>query len=104
MVRAAALNPAGNSFHLSDSQLVVVHRPAVQKGINRKRNRASCDKAEAAAVVMTTYAGGGSDDESAGGVTSDQLQVVGLVACKCETDIFNALGLQYVPPHMRNIT
>jgi DNA polymerase/3'-5' exonuclease PolX len=25
------------------------------------------------------------------------------VKCNCETDIFKALGLDYVPPHLRNL-
>lgn len=26
------------------------------------------------------------------------------IRCTCETDIFRAIGLSYVPPHMRDIT
>jgi DNA polymerase/3'-5' exonuclease PolX len=33
-----------------------------------------------------------------------QETVVGpAVKCSCETDIFKALGLDYVPPHLRNL-
>lgn len=80
---ATALNPAGNAFKLSDKELVVIKRAAVAKRL-----------------------GGGSSKGKRGRGTGGEEATVVLgpsVECHNETDIFKAVGLNYVPPHMRDL-
>lgn len=131
---AAALNPAGNAFRLSDVELVVIHKADSSR--TGKRDAAALPAAAAgeaavqadgptAAAAAGSHSEGGQRAHDVGsGLTAAELghrrtvhgsrngaaggtiheTVVGpVVKCSCETDIFNALGLAYVPPHLRNL-
>lgn len=123
---AAAVHPAANAFHMSDTGLYVVYNaqlpPASSAAIHRQDTAAvpllkdamagSSQQGGAVASTavhrMRTSAGDdGLSAATAAGipvVTADSHSPtgpVGRVKCSCETEIFGAVGLAYIPPHLR---
>jgi len=140
---AAAVHPAANAFHLSDTGLYVVYNaqlpPASSAAVQRQDMAAAplvtsamaqqdttgnrpdgptsakggiCQQGGAVASTamhrMHTLAGNdGLSAATAAGipvVTADSHSPtgpVGRVECSCETEIFRAIGLAYIPPHLR---
>lgn len=115
---AAAIHPAANAFHMSDTGLYVVYNPqlaAAHSPGKRKQPRTSASTAEPVddTAAGAAAAAGGSDDDSMSAALAADIHVVtadshsptgpeGRVNCSRETDIFRVLGLPYVPPHLRS--
>lgn len=124
---AAALNSTGNAFRLGDRELVVIHRTYTGKAssgngdISKQQSTGPAAAAPAAAAgdeehgdaadlqqaqmdTTTTVKLGDSRMGLSGKSTTVRETVVGpAIKCSCETDIFKAIGLAYVPPHLRNL-
>jgi hypothetical protein len=127
---ASALNPEGNAFRLGDQELVVIHKANVGKNRTAAASYkgAAGSRRKNAAEGSSASDDGGTDDArrqqqqqqqtdtfttaklgysrmgSSGRSTTIKETVVGpAVKCSCETDIFKAIGLEYVPPHLRNL-
>lgn len=139
---AAAIHPAANAFHLSDTGLYVVHNTQLppagnstaspgsqgRRGGRRSwnataRGGTSAHTDGAAAGLGTGAATGAAAElpqggtraasEAAAAAAADGVPVMtadshgptgpaGRVPASCEADIFVAVGLAYVPPHLRS--
>lgn len=120
---AAVIHPAANAFHLSDTGLYVVYKAQRAKAAaspgSRKRPRLPAAATAAAAAAAAdgdsdgqAGVGAGGDNGAAAAVaagipvmTTDShgpAGPAGRVECSCESDIFRAVGLAYVPPHLRS--
>lgn len=146
---AAAIHPAANAFHLSDTGLYVVHNtqlpPAGQRTVSpgsqgrRGRRNSNTDiglsavtsaHTDAAAAGLPMDAAGNAPGpllgvtrasseavaaaaSAAAAAAADGIPVMtadshgpsgpaGRVPASCEADIFRAVGLAYVPPHLRS--
>lgn len=115
---AAAVHPAANSFHLSDGGLYAVFNPALANASASpgKRKRGPADRgADAPSSPPHAGAGSGGGDgiSATAEAAAEGIHIVtqdgrgptggaGRVECASETEIFQALGLSYVPPHLRS--
>lgn len=113
---AKARNPHATGFKLSDMDLNPSYLPPrVYSGRKRRRGGGQQPAAEAAAPEPPPLPPGAmlpsgdagrwnSAKQRAGGPGAQQPHILGPpVEVSCETDIFEAMGLHYVPPHMRDI-
>ncbi|EFJ43097.1 hypothetical protein VOLCADRAFT_96792 [Volvox carteri f. nagariensis] len=82
---AQSVHPRAEAFRLSDKGLEVVERRWGRGGEPAAGGRGAGTSGSVAREGLAEY-------------------VVATVPCRCETDIFQALGLDYVPLHMRDIT
>ena len=145
---AAAVHPAANAFHLSDTGLYVVHNPKLPPATATPAEQQPDGPTPPAAAAQQIAAGvtGVSKQDGTAPSNSPTQQLrsmprgaaasprgparssvgqvvdaavvagipvvtadshsptgpVGRVECTCETDIFRAVGLAYVPPHLRS--
>eukprot|EP00892_Ulva_mutabilis_P008549 jgi/Ulvmu1/6066/UM027_0044.1 len=94
--RAAAHVPGGAVFHLSDRQLVV--RPLPNADMTALAQGGTGGGARRGATATALSQGLRSKRSSAAAVPPREH----VVSVWCESDIFQAVGLAYVPPHMRH--
>jgi hypothetical protein len=102
---------------MSDTGLYVVYNPqlaaagAAGSGHRRRKLSAAAAAEDGMSVSPERMGADGSETRTAAVaadifvVTPDSHSPTGLagrVECSCETDIFGALGLAYVPPHLRS--
>jgi hypothetical protein len=99
--RARALNPDATGFRLSDKCLTPMRRaPRGWRGGGGGRGRGRGRSSDGSGGRS---GGGGSGSSTGGGAAGDV--VLGPPAiCSCETDIFEALGLAFVPSTMRKFS
>jgi DNA polymerase lambda len=108
---ASAIHPAANSFRMSDAGLYAVFSTQLaEAAAKRRRPKGAAGGSPPTASAAAAAAGDDADAEDAAAaagipvVSADSLTpsgTAGRVECGCETDIFKALGLAYVPPHLR---
>lgn len=100
---AQAINPAATGFKLNDAELTLVakHGSAGRGGGGKRQQQGQEEDAGGAAVAAA--AKGGAESTLTSGISGSEAVVGPPVSCACETDIFTAVGLSYVPPHMRDI-